>query len=404
MNKRKIINDPVYGFITIPTDLIFDLIEHPWFQRLSRIKQLGLTYLVYPGAQHSRMQHAFGAMHLMTQALDVLNSKGIHISLEEAEAAIVAILLHDLGHGPFSHTLENLFITQKSHEELTLLMMEKLNDEMDGKLSLAIEIFKGTYFKKFLHELVSSQLDTDRLDYLNRDSFFTGVAEGVIGYDRIIKMLSVKDNELVVELKGIYSVEKFLISRRLMYWQVYLHKTVLSAEQMLIHSMERAKKISAENQIIAAPALSQFFNHFSEDFTEETLHRFIALDDADIFSSMKAWQSGEDVVLAELSKRLLNRKLFRIELRNEEVDPRELNALRQKLVAQTSLSEEDANYFVMSGSTSNHAYSDYSAAIKILFKDGSVKNISEASDLPNLLMLQQPVVKYFICYPKELVE
>ena len=404
MNKRKIINDPVYGFITIPTDLIFDLIEHPWFQRLSRIKQLGLTYLVYPGAQHSRMQHAFGAMHLMTQALDVLNSKGIHISLEEAEAAIVAILLHDLGHGPFSHTLENLFITRKSHEELTLLMMEKLNDEMDGKLSLAIEIFKGTYFKKFLHELVSSQLDMDRLDYLNRDSFFTGVAEGVIGYDRIIKMLSVKDNELVVELKGIYSVEKFLISRRLMYWQVYLHKTVLSAEQMLIHVMKRAKKISAENQIIAAPALSHFFNHLSEDFTEETLHRFIALDDADIFSSMKAWQSGEDVVLAELSKRLLNRKLFRIELRNEEVDPRELNALRQKLVAQTSLSEEDANYFVMSGSTSNHAYSDYSAAIKILFKDGSVKNISEASDLPNLLMLQQPVVKYFICYPKELVE
>lgn len=406
MNKRKIINDPVYGFITIPTELIFDLIEHPYFQRLGRIKQLGLTYLVYPGAQHTRLQHALGAMHLMAQSLEVLRSKGIEISSDEAEAVTIAILLHDVGHGPISHTLEKLVITGISHEELSFRIMEKLNTEFDGQLSLALEIFRGNYPKKFLHQLVSSQLDMDRLDYLNRDSFFTGVAEGVIGYDRIIKMLSVRKNELVVESKGMYSIEKFLISRRLMYWQVYLHKTVLSAEEMLVKIIERAKEISSTRRLNATPSLSYFLenNFLKGDFEKkpEILNRFADLDDTDIISSIKMWRTDDDPILAWLSTHLLERKLFHIELRNTPFSEDEIISVRKKFLRLSNMPETDAGYFVFTESTSNHAYSPLSGPIQILYKDGTIKDIADASDLFNIRVLEDPVIKYYMCYPKEI--
>ncbi|HUM48350.1 MAG TPA: HD domain-containing protein [Chitinophagales bacterium] len=407
MNKRKIINDPVYGFITIPTELIFDLIEHPFFQRLGRIKQLGLTYLVYPGAQHTRLQHALGAMHLMAQSLEVLRSKGANITNDEAEAVTIAILLHDIGHGPFSHTLEKLLVTGISHEELSIRMMEKLNAAFEGKLSMALEIFRGNYNKTFLHQLVSSQLDMDRLDYLNRDSFFTGVAEGVIGYDRIIKMLTVKNNELMVESKGMYSIEKFLISRRLMYWQVYLHKTVLAAEQMLVKIMERANEISVTRKLAATPALSFFLEKktglFSESTPDELLTRFADLDDTDVISSIKMWRNDEDPILSWLSRHLLLRKLFKIELRNTPFEAADVAQIRQRIHQQSNIDPEDLHYFVFMETTTNHAYSPESGPINILFKDGSVKDVADASDLLNIRVLEDPVVKHFLCYPKELV-
>lgn len=406
MNKKKIINDPVYGFISIPTELIFDIIEHPYFQRLGRIKQLGLTYLVYPGAQHSRLQHALGAMHLMTQALEVLRSKGCEITYEEAEAATIAILLHDAGHGPFSHTLEKLLIPGIAHEQLSVRIMERLNETFNGQLSLAIEIFRGTYHKKFLHQLVSGQLDMDRLDYLNRDSFFTGVAEGVIGYDRIIKMLSVRNNELVVESKGMYSVEKFLISRRLMYWQVYLHKTVLAAEEMLVKTVARAKELSRERNVKATPALSYFLEkNFEKDglaLTDEILERFTDMDDSDIISSIKMWRADEDPILAWLSDHLLSRKLFKIELRNTPFTEEEIAAVTARVLSLTPLAWDYLSYFVFTESTSNHAYSPQSGPINILFKDGTICDIADASDLLNIRMLEDPVMKYYLCYPKEI--
>lgn len=406
MNKRKIINDPVYGFISIPTELIFDLIEHAYFQRLGRIKQLGLTYLVYPGAQHTRLQHALGAMHLMTQALEVLRSKGALISGEEAEAVTIAILLHDIGHGPFSHTLEKLLIKGTSHEQLSIRMMEALNNTFDGKLGMALNIFRGQYSKPFLHQLVSSQLDMDRLDYLNRDSFFTGVAEGVIGYDRIIKMLTVKNNELMVESKGMYSIEKFLISRRLMYWQVYLHKTVLAAEQMLVKIIERANEISVKRNLESTPALSWFLNKknavASETSNDELLTRFSDLDDTDIISSIKMWRQDADPILSWLSRHLLIRQLFKIELRNTPFEETELTVIRQRVLQQSNIALEDLHYFVFTGTTSNHAYSPQSGPINILFKDGNVKDVADASDLLNIRVLQDPVIKYFMCYPKEM--
>jgi HD superfamily phosphohydrolase len=405
LNKRKIINDPVYGFITIPTELIFDLIEHPFFQRLRRIKQLGLTNLVYPGAHHTRFQHALGAMYLMGQALEVLRSKGVQITNEEAEAVTISILLHDMGHGPFSHTLEALLINDLTHEELTILLMENLNIHFNGHLSMAIDIFKGNHPKKFLHQLVSSQLDMDRLDYLNRDSFFTGVAEGVIGYDRIIKMLSVRNNELVVESKGIYSIEKFLISRRLMYWQVYLHKTVLAAEQMLVKIIRRAKEIPPKRKLLSAPALTYFLENCwsKKDINSngEIIPRFADLDDSDIIASIKMWRTDEDYILSWLCTHLLERKLFRIELKNSPFSFQDILEKSERLRHHISFKNADLDYLIFTDSTFNHAYSPFSGKINILYKDGTLKDIAEASDLLNIRVLEDPVIKYYLCSPKE---
>src|ERR1700751_1028479 len=323
--KRKIINDPIYGFVTLPAGLIYDLINHPYFQRLRHIKQLGMTNLVYPGALHTRFHHAIGAMYLMTEAIDVLRSKQIDISDEEAEAVSVAILLHDIGHGPFSHALEHTLVQGVSHEDISALLMEKLNQEFKGGLSLAIKIFNDKYKKKFLHQLVSSQLDMDRLDYLKRDSFFTGVSEGVISSDRIIKMLYVKDDELAVEEKGIYSIEKFIIARRLMYWQVYLHKTVVAGENMLVNILKRAKELSNKGEdLFATPAFSVFLknNYSKKDFLSkpELLDTFALLDDYDIFSSIKVWTKHPDQILSTLCKSLVERKLFKIELKKEKIE------------------------------------------------------------------------------------
>ena len=404
MNKRKIINDPVYGFITIPFELIFDLIEHPIFQRLRRIKQLGLTHYVYPGALHTRFHHALGAMHLMIQAIKVLQQKDIEITQEEADAAIIAILLHDIGHGPFSHTLEHTIINVH-HEDLSILFMEKLNEEFDGALSLAIKIFKKDYHKKFLYQLVSSQLDMDRMDYLNRDSFFTGVAEGVIGYDRIIEMLSVVNNELVIEEKGIYSIEKFLLARRIMYWQVYLHKTVLSAEQMLIKALKRAKWLVQKGEKVFASESLQFF--LEKDITtsnllaqkDEILGHYALLDDVDIVSGLKSWCNHEDKVLAYLSKGLIYRSLFTLKIGEVPINSDRVSDIRHKLrnKLEEDITDEDLTYLVFTGSESNRTYSKGKQEIKVKFKNGKVKRISEFSDFE---ISPKSVTKYYICYPK----
>ena len=404
MNKKKIINDPVYGFITISFDLLFDLIEHPIFQRLRRIKQLGLTHYVYPGALHTRFHHALGAMHLMQQAVKVLRQKGIDISVEEEQAVIIAILLHDVGHGPFSHTLEHT-IMNIHHEELSVFLMEVLNEEFDGKLDLAIKIFKKEYHKKFLYQLVSSQLDMDRMDYLNRDSFFTGVAEGVIGYDRIIKMLSVVDNELVVEEKGIYSIEKFLIARRIMYWQVYLHRTVLSGEQMLIRALKRAKFLLQNGRdVFASDSLHYFMKQsiLAQDLVnnrDEILNHYSQLDDVDIMSGLKKWCSHEDKVLAFISKGLVNRRLFRIEIQEEPFESSKVQQLRNDVrkALNNEVSDEDLNYLVFTGSESNRTYSKGKQEIKVCFKNGEVLPISEVTDFE---ISPKSTTKYYICYPK----
>ena len=404
MNKKKIINDPVYGFITISFDLLFDLIEHPIFQRLRRIKQLGLTHYVYPGALHTRFHHALGAMHLMQQAVKVLRQKGIDISVEEEQAVIIAILLHDVGHGPFSHTLEHT-IMNIHHEELSVFLMEVLNEEFDGKLDLAIKIFKKEYHKKFLYQLVSSQLDMDRMDYLNRDSFFTGVAEGVIGYDRIIKMLSVVDNELVVEEKGIYSIEKFLIARRIMYWQVYLHRTVLSGEQMLIRALKRAKFLLQNGRdVFASDSLYYFMKQsiLAQDLVnnrDEILNHYSQLDDVDIMSGLKKWCSHEDKVLAFISKGLVNRRLFRIEIQEEPFESSKVQQLRNDVrkALNNEVSDEDLNYLVFTGSESNRTYSKGKQEIKVCFKNGEVLPISEVTDFE---ISPKSTTKYYICYPK----
>lgn len=407
MNKRKIFNDPVYGFIAIPTEIIFDLIEHPYFQRLRRIQQLGLTNYIYPGAQHTRFQHALGALHLMGQALDVLKSKGHEISKAEAEAVQIAILLHDIGHGPYSHTLERSLITGVSHETLSGLIMQRLNVQFDGKLSLAIEIFNNKYHKAFLHQLVSGQLDMDRLDYLNRDSFFTGVYEGVIGYDRIIKMLEIHEGNLVVEAKGIYSIEKFIIARRLMYWQVYLHKTVLSAEQMLWKALMRAREVMRKGKLLfASPALLYFLTNelIEYDFVKkpETLEYFSSLDDFDIFNALKVWSSHEDTVLAYLCRSLVDRKLLKVTIQTEPFSEQQIEKLRQKVMDKYHIPADDAAYFVFSDSTSNYAYSREVDSINILYKNGKLKDIADASDQLNISVLSHPVVKYYLCYPKEI--
>lgn len=397
-NRQKIFNDPVYGFVSVPHGILLKLIDHPDFQRLRRIRQLGLTSYVYPGALHTRFHHALGALHLMQQAIDTLRQKGATITAQEAEAACIAILLHDIGHGPFSHALEHTLMDMH-HEDVSSLFMQQLNEEFKGQLGLAIRIFQDDYDKKFLHQLVSGQLDMDRMDYLNRDSFFTGVSEGVIGYDRIIKMLAVHDGQLVVEEKGIYSIEKFLLARRLMYWQVYLHKTGVSAENMLIHALKRARVIAMQGGTLEVPRhLGWFLYKKPEEKTDpaELLSHFSRLDDNDVTSAIKYWTESSDFTLAYLSKGLLDRKLFRLEWHNEAVTADYLENIREKIREKLD-HRADVNYLVYSGSESNRAYDDSKDQIKILFKDGRVLPIDQCSDVP---LYTQVVTKHFICYPK----
>jgi len=410
INKKKIINDPVFGFINLQFELIFDLVEHPIFQRLRHIKQLGLSYLVFPGGNHSRLEHAIGACHLMQQAISVLRLKGHEITQEEAEAVTVAILLHDIGHAPFSHVLENTLV-EISHEEISLLLMNLLNKEFNGRLDLAIKIFTNKYKKKFLHQLVSSQLDMDRLDYLSRDSFFTGVVEGTIGIERIIKMLNVWNDQLVVDVKGIYSVEKFLISRRLMYWQVYLHKTVVAAEFLLINVLNRARKLTREGfDIFATPTLDVFLNHkfSSEDFKnnikingKNILNWYTLLDDNDFLISVKEWQWSSDLVLSKLADSLINRKLFKTTLLEKPVSKAQENKILKEIYKKITSDKELAEYFLMTGEITNNAYNKHNENILVLDKNKKLKDIRQASDI-NLSALSKTVRKYYLCYPKEL--
>jgi HD superfamily phosphohydrolase len=407
INKRKIINDPIYGFVTIPNELIYDLLNHPYFQRLRRIKQLGLTNLVYPGALHTRFHHAIGAMHLMQEAVLTLRQKNIAITEEEEQAVLIAILLHDIGHGPFSHALEHSIVKGVNHETLSSLFMDKLNEEFKGKLSLAIKIFNDKYKKDFLHQLVSSQLDMDRLDYLKRDSFFTGVSEGVISSDRIIKMLNVVKNELVVENKAIYSIEKFLIARRLMYWQVYLHKTVLSAETLLVNILKRAKELSAKGkELFGTPALLLFLkNNFTEkDFKKDAvlLDKFSKLDDNDITASIKVWVDNDDKILSKLCANLLDRKLYKIEIQNNSIDIAFKNKLIKKVCDQYKITPQEAGYFVFTDTVNNSAYNATNFKINILMSNGKLVDVAKASDQLNLQSLSKTVTKHFICYPKDI--
>jgi hypothetical protein len=406
LNKKKIFNDPIYGFISIPHELIYDLIEHPYFQRLRRINQLGLTHLVYPGALHTRFHHAMGAMHLMQRAIDVIRSKGHDITEEEAKGVTIAILLHDIGHGPFSHALEHCIVQHITHETISALIMDRLNKVFDGQLTLGIQIFKNQYHKKFLHQLVSSQLDMDRLDYLKRDSFYTGVSEGVISADRIISMLNVNEDGLCVEAKGIYSIEKFIIARRLMYWQVYLHKTVLSAEQLLVHILKRAKLLAHKNvPLFATPTFSVFLYHdFNQESFEEdpsVLDQFAALDDFDITASIKAWQHHDDKILSTLCKSILNRHLYKIELSNEPIDEEKIEQIRKQVQSKLGINEEECSSLVFSGNIANNAYNPKNDKINLLFKDGTVKDIAEAADQLNISMLSKSVTKFYLCYPKQ---
>lgn len=403
-NKLKILNDPIYGFITIPNPLIFDLIEHKYFQRLRRISQMGMSYLVYPGAHHTRFHHALGCMHLMQKAIQVLCFKGVDISEEEKDALLIAILLHDIGHGPFSHAMEHSIVNSVHHEEISLLLMERLNAEFNGSLTLAIEIFKGNYPRKFMYQLISGQIDMDRADYLKRDSFYTGVAEGNINSERIITMLNVVDDELVIEEKGIYSVEKFLVARRLMYWQVYLHKTSLVAEQLLIRVLQRAKELTLQGANLQASAALSFFikNEISiEDFNEDVLDRFAKLDDYDVVSAMKEWMNEDDFVLSNLCKMIINRDLLRIKIKNKKIAPKKIHNETENLMNTYNISKHEASYFVFSGEISNQAYKTTSQNINILMKTGKIQDVVKASDQLNLKALSKPVTKYYICYPKD---
>ncbi len=408
LEKPKILNDPVYGFITIPSELIFSIIEHPYFQRLRRIRQLGLTDMVYPGALHTRFHHAIGAMHLMGIALSNLRGKGHKINAEEYEATLIAILLHDIGHGPFSHALEFTLLNDVNHEFLSEQLQHRLNDEFDGKLSLAIKIFSNQYERKFFHQLVSSQLDIDRLDYLQRDSFFTGVSEGTIGADRIIKMLDIVDDQIVVEEKGIYSIENFLSARRLMYWQVYLHKTTVSAEKMIIQLITRAKQLTeSDEKLFATPAFNKFLsgNYTREDFIKDpnVLDTFAALDDYDIWASIKIWQEHPDLILSNISKMLLARKLFKIQISSEPFTQDELDKLAAKTRKKLGISQQELSYFMISGSMSNAAYLHNENSINILTKKGKVIEVGEASDLPNIKAMSKIVKKYYVCWAKNLI-
>lgn len=407
-NKRKILNDPIYGFVTLPNDIIYDLINHPYFQRLRRIKQLGLTNLVYPGALHTRFHHAIGAMHLMQEAILTLKQKDIKITAEEEQGALIAILLHDIGHGPFSHALEHSIVKGISHETISSFLMDALNKEFKGKLTLALKIFNNKHKKHFLHQLVSSQLDVDRLDYLKRDSFFTGVSEGVVSSDRIIKMLNVVKNQLVIEQKAIYSIEKFLIARRLMYWQVYLHKTVLSAETLLVNILKRAKELSAQgSELFATPVFQLFLkNNFTKaDFEKDKslIGKFSLLDDNDVMASIKVWTEHEDKILSALCTNLIERKLFKIELQSTPVTAAYKNKLIQKACKYYGISKQEASYFVLTDSVNNSAYNANSFNINMQMNNGTLMDVAQASDQLNIQSLSQTVTKFFICYPKEIM-
>jgi len=405
-NKHKIINDPVYGFISLPDDLIFDLVEHPWFQRLRRIRQLGLTFYVYPAAGHTRFQHALGSTHLMHTALEVIQRKGYELGREDWVGALAAILLHDIGHGPFSHALENTLIEDCNHESITLIYLQELNKQFNGQLDNAIGIFTGKHKQKFLHQLVSSQLDMDRLDYLRRDSFFTGVTEGVVGSERIIKMLRVIDDQLVVDRKGIYSIEKFLISRRLMYWQVYFHKTVIVAENMLVRTLKRARELTENGEnLFATPALSIFLQAGQKglNMKEEPLQFievFSELDDNDILSALKVWKDHSDPVLAILSESLLNRRLLRIEIQRSPFSEERINDLKQKVREKLAWDMESVNYLVFTGMVSNSAYNEVDDQVKFWDNSGRLIDLTEASDIINPAMLSRADNKYFLCCPK----
>ncbi|WP_296384071.1 HD domain-containing protein [Winogradskyella sp.] len=402
-NKLKIFNDPIYGFITIPNSLIFDLIQHKYFQRLRRISQMGLSYLVYPGAHHTRFHHALGCMHLMQKAINVLRIKGVEISEDEDNGLLIAILLHDIGHGPFSHAMEHSIVNDISHEEISLRFMEELNEEFNGSLTLAISIFKGEYPRKFMCELISSQLDMDRADYLKRDSFYTGVAEGNINSERLITMLNVVNDELVVEEKGIYSVEKFLVARRFMYWQVYLHKTGVVAEQLLMRILKRAKElVQLGTTLRSSEPLYYFLNSEinAESFNTGNLEIFAKLDDYDIVAAMKDWQYHEDFVLSNLCVMIINRDLLKIKLKNKPIKSSELIAHSNVLMDTYNISKTEADYFVFQGEITNQAYQNKKQHINVLLKSGKIKDIVKASDQLNLKALSKPVTKYYMCYPK----
>lgn len=406
INKLKIFNDPIYGFISIPNALIYDLIEHSYFQRLRRISQMGLSYLVYPGANHTRFHHALGCMHLMQKAIETLRFKDVIISAEEENALYVAILLHDIGHGPFSHAMERSIVEDVNHEAISLLFMNQLNIEFNGKLSLAIQIFKGDYHRKFMLQLISSQLDMDRMDYLKRDSFYSGVAEGNVNSERLIQMMNVVDDVLVIEEKGIYSVEKFLLSRRLMYWQAYLHKTSLVAELILTKVLKRAKELTLKGIHLPCSEALLFFmqNKINlETFTPETLDMFSQLDDFDIIGALKSWQKHDDFILATLSKMIVNRDLLKIKLTSEKVSLEELQSLKERFAAQNNISVLDASYFIYRGKIKNQAYSKEAEPIRILKKDKTIEDVVEASDQLNLKSLSKLVTKYYICFPKQLI-
>ena len=410
--KRKIFNDPVYGFISISSDLHYKLIEHQYFQRLRRIRQLGMSNLVYPGTNHTRFQHALGAAHLMESALNVLELKGNEVTRQEREAAIAAILLHDIGHGPYSHTLESSLIKGLIHEDISLAFMEVLNDELAGELDLAIEIFKGNYHKKYLHQLVSGQLDMDRLDYLKRDSFFSGVYEGAIGSDRIIKMLDIRNDELVVESKGIYSIEKFLIARRLMYWQVYLHKTVIGAEFLLLKILNSVKELIKANHDVPVTPLFEhlLINDISRDELlkdhenrRRIINDFARLDDSDVIVTLKMWMNHPDKLLALLAGKFINRELFKIEISNTPFEEEKMESIKELVKKHYGFINHDMNYLVFTGSISNNLFSPVHDKIKILYKNEDIEEIDKASDMLYLKEISKEVTKYFLCYPKECI-
>ena len=399
-NKLKIVNDPVYGFIHIPNEFILDLIEHPYFQRLCRISQMGLSYLVYPGARHTRFHHALGCMYLMQQAIQTLRYKQVEITPEEEEGLYITILLHDIGHGPFSHAMEHSIVEGISHEEISLAFMEELNHQFEGKLSIAIEIFQKKYHKEFMNQLISSQLDMDRLDYLKRDSFYSGVSEGNINSQRIIAMLTVKDDTLIVEEKGIYSIEEFLVARRLMYWQVYLHKTSIGAEFVLIRILARVKELTQQGKKLPMTTALRFFveNHITkETFDRHALHLFAQLDDYDIISGLKEWQYGDDWVLAKLSQMILNRDLLRVKLYKSPVEKEKVQELLQETAQQLNISEDLAHYFVFTGEISNTAYRKDEQNILIYTKNNKIVDVTKASDQMNLDALSTKVTKYYLC-------
>lgn len=406
LKSYKIINDPVYGFINIPSELIFAVIDHPYFQRLRRIKQLGLTDMVYPGALHTRFHHAIGAMHLMSITLDQLRNKGIEISDEEYEAALLAILLHDIGHGPFSHALESILLKGQHHETLSLLFFNELNKQFNGQLSTARAIFVGSYERKFFHQLVSSQLDIDRLDYLQRDCFFTGVSEGTIGADRIIKMMTIINDEVVIEEKGIYSIENFLNARRLMYWQVYLHKTTVCAEKMLINLILRAKYLARSGETL--PGSIEFLGFLKKDLPQEKkqgtptwLNDFAQLDDLDIWGAVKLWKNTDDFVLKEISKMFLTRNLFKIHFSNNPFKRQEMDKLKSKTQKKLGISDDELKYFFSEGEISNYGYLTENK-ILILTKKGKVQDVATAADLPNIKAMSKIVKKHYACHAKNL--